>query len=160
MPWLDMAPTPNLNYPGEGQSRRTEMTPSNDTDAPGRRVLIVNSNQDVVDMLRLTFERAGWNVATAHVHDAKEGTVDLVKLAHDHDASVIVFDVAPPYEENWKLLENIRRAPGMEDRAFVLTTTNEQALHKVGGDSDAIEIMGKPYDLAEVLSRAKSLILA
>jgi DNA-binding response OmpR family regulator len=134
------------------------MTPSNDTDAPGRRVLIVNSNQDVVDMLRLTFERAGWNVATAHVHEAKEGTVDLVKLAHDHDASVVVFDVAPPYEENWELFATIRMAPGMEDRAFILTTTNERALQQVCGDCEAIEIMGKPYDLAEVLSRATALV--
>jgi DNA-binding response OmpR family regulator len=134
------------------------MTRSPDDATRERRVLIVNSTPDIVDMLRFTFEGAGWKAATAHVHDAKDGTVDLVRLADEHGATVVVYDVAPPYEENWRFLQTIREAPSMQARFFVITTTNTRQLEKICGDCDAIEIIGKPYDLAEVLGRATSVL--
>jgi hypothetical protein len=39
----------------------------------------------------------------------------------------------------------------MNDRGLVLTTTNKARLDEtVGKNSDALEIVGKPYDLAQI----------
>jgi DNA-binding response OmpR family regulator len=124
---------------------------------PAGHVLIVNSSPDVIDMLRHTFEAAGWSALTAHVHDAREGKVDVARMATDFGASVIVFDIAPPYAENWLFLEQLRGAPAMSGRHFVITTTNVAQLRKVCGSCEAIEIVGRPFDIDEVLKRAAAL---
>src|SRR5688500_4999943 len=122
-----------------------------------RRVLIVNSNDDVVEMLRLKFEHDGWEATTAHVTDAKRGQIDLVQLLEHHDPSVIVYDVAPPYEENWRFLQTLRSNASWRDRPLVLTTTNRAQLEKIASEARAaVEIVGKPYDLGEVLERARA----
>jgi DNA-binding response OmpR family regulator len=123
------------------------------------RVLIVNSNDDVVEMLRLKFVQAGWHAVTAHVTDAKRGRIDLVQLVEHHDPSVIVYDVAPPYDENWRFLGDMRSKEALAARPFVVTTTNRRQLEKIAaGAGGAIEIVGKPYDLDEVLQRAAALV--
>jgi CheY-like chemotaxis protein len=129
-------------------------------DSPSRRVFIVNSNEDVVDMLRLTFEHGGWIPATAHVVDAKRHRIDLPDLIRQHEASVIVYDVAPPYEENWNFLQQLRQRGDMAPRAFVVTTTNEIQLTRIAGRQDLIEIVGKPYDLDAVLAKATAIVVA
>lgn len=124
------------------------------------RVLIVNSNDDVVEMLRLKFRQAGWEAATAHVTDAKRGRIDLVEMVQRSEPSVLVYDVAPPYEDNWRYLQTIRsNAAALRDRPFVLTTTNREQLEKITAEaSEAVEIVGKPYDLGEVVRRATLLL--
>jgi DNA-binding response OmpR family regulator len=126
--------------------------------APAHRVFIVNSNEDVVDMLRMKFEHAGWSAATAHVVDAKRHRIDLPALIREHDAAIIVYDVAPPYDENWQFLQGLRARPDMAQRAFVITTTNQAQLNKIAGPTDGIEIIGKPFDLDAVLARATAAL--
>ena len=127
------------------------------TDSP--RVLIINSNEDVVEMLRLKFQQSGWEAATAHVTDAKRGRVDLVALVAQYDPAVIVYDVAPPYEENWGFLQTLLTRETVRSRAFVLTTTNRAQLEKITGEArSAVEIVGKPYDLVEVVHRATNAL--
>ncbi len=68
---------------------------------------------------------------------------------------MIIYDIAPPYEENWKFFQLIKGAKAAEGRQFVLTTTNRAALEQFVGEIDAIEIIGKPFDLDEVLTTVK-----
>jgi hypothetical protein len=45
----------------------------------------------------------------------------------------------------------LRDAKAMEGRGLVLTTTNKKRLDEtVGMDSEAFEIVGKPYDLHQI----------
>ena len=43
-----------------------------------------------------------------------------------------------------------RQADGVRDIPIVLTTTNTKALHDIVGATEALEIVGKPYDLDEL----------
>jgi hypothetical protein len=56
-----------------------------------------------------------------------------------------------PYKENWDFFKTLRDAKAMEGRRLVLTTTNKARLDEtVGKDSDAFEVVGKPYDLDQI----------
>jgi CheY-like chemotaxis protein len=61
---------------------------------------------------------------------------------------VIVYDIALPYDANWRLCQHIRSAPACQGVPFVLTTTNVAQVRAVSGAEEPIlEIIGKPYDL-------------
>ena len=69
-----------------------------------------------------------------------------------HQPRVIVYDVAIPYDVNWRLFEHFRGSPACRDVGFVVTTTNEHQLRKLSGTCEELhEIIGKPYDLDEIV---------
>jgi CheY-like chemotaxis protein len=117
---------------------------------PGRTVGVINGLQDTVDMLRLVLEGAEFKVVEAQARAIRQGVVDLVEFVQRHRVSVIVYDVAIPYLGNWQALEGWRSVPALAGIPFVVTTTNQRALESIVGETGAIEIIGKPYDL-EVL---------
>src|SRR4051794_21618252 len=94
-------------------------------------VAVINTSPDIVDMLRLVLEQAGIIVVSALTWEIREGSIDLEPLMTQHDPRVIVYDIAPPYEANWRLFEHMTTLPIMRGRQFVLTTTNVQQLEKV-----------------------------
>ena len=113
----------------------------------GPTVAVINGMQDTIDMLRLVLEDAGFRVVDAQARDIRLGVVDLAAFVERHGVRVVLFDVAIPYDENWQALEGWRSAPALARIPFVITTTNQRALDSIVGTSDAIEIIGKPYDL-------------
>jgi DNA-binding NtrC family response regulator len=114
-------------------------------------VAVLNSSDDVVELLRVVLQQAGHRVVTAHLPDIKRGDIDLAQFVRQHDPLVIVYDIPVPYEQNWTFFKLVREAPAMQGRAFVLTTTHKVNLERLVGPTDAIEIVGKPFDLNRVV---------
>jgi DNA-binding NtrC family response regulator len=114
-------------------------------------VAVVNSNADTVEMLRLFLQERGFESVTAHVDDIKRGALDFPHFLEEHDPRAIVYDVPPPYDQNWTFLSLLRRLDAMRGRVLVVTTTHKGNLERLVGPTDAIEIVGKPYDLDQVV---------
>ena len=95
---------------------------------------------------------AGYDcLAGGHFADLKKGLVDFGLYLDRQDPEVVIIDVSPPYAENWKFFVTLRDNPGMAGRGLVLTTTNKERLDEaVGRDSEALELVGKPYDLDRI----------
>jgi CheY-like chemotaxis protein len=116
-------------------------------------VAVFDTSEDTTDMLRQLFEHRGFVVVTAFTHDIRDGKTELEALMRQHRPDVIVYDVALPYEENWRLFQHIRTSPCCQDIPFVVTTTNETQVRKVAGDEPVLEIVGKPYDLDQLVAK-------
>ncbi len=115
-------------------------------------VAVFNSSEDTTDMLRIVLEDAGFVVITAFTNALRDGKTDLEALMRQHRPRVIVYDIALPYEANWRLFEHMRASPACAGVQFVLTSTNAAQVHKVaGGQEPVLEIVGKPYDLDELV---------
>lgn len=119
-------------------------------------VAVINSSPDIVDILRLAFEQNGFVVVTAMTHEIRDGEVDVEQLIRQHRPKVIIYDIAPPYENNWRLFQHICSMPVMGGCEFVITSTNAGQVEKLAGVGERVyEIVGKPFDLDRVVHAAK-----
>jgi CheY-like chemotaxis protein len=122
-------------------------------------VAVVNTSPDTVDLLRFVLERAGYVVVCAFTWELRDAKVDVEAFMGEHDPDAIVYDVAPPYEENWRLLQHLKGLPVIRGRQFVITTTNVKHVSAVAGEGAVLyEIIGKPYDLDLVVKAVQAAI--
>jgi DNA-binding NarL/FixJ family response regulator len=121
-------------------------------------VAVFNTSDDIVEMLRIALENAGFLVVTGHITDMIRGSFDVQRFVAQHNPRVIVYDIAPPYERNWQFLEHLRHMPDIAHRPFVLTSTHAARVRELArvGDEMIHEILGKPYDIEEIVEAAKA----
>ena len=119
-------------------------------------VAVVNTNPDLVRLLRVSLEHAGFVVLIMHIEDIKLGTTDMDMLLTQHDPKVIVYDVAPPYDQNWRFLDHLRGSTSFRGRQFVLTSVNVKRMQElVHKDERVYEVVGKSKDIGEVVRAVK-----
>jgi len=106
--------------------------------------------------MRITLEKAGFVVFEFHIEDIKLGAADVDSLLKQHDPKVIVYDLAPPYDMNWRFLDHLRTATGFKGRQFVLTSVNvRHAEQVIKGDESVYEVLGEEEDMAKLVRAVK-----
>lgn len=128
-------------------------------DAPPVVVAVFNSSPDTVDLLRMVLEREGFVVVSAFTFEMRDGQVDVEAFCRQHKPAAAVYDIALPYDANWRLFEHIRALEALSASRFVVTTTNEAQVRKIAGPGqELIEIVGKPYDLRLIVDAVKKAV--
>jgi hypothetical protein len=113
-------------------------------------VALFNASDDTIDMVQGLLEETntGQSLVWCHFADLKKGVINFEKYLTKYNPEVVVFDISPPYDENWKYFKTMRDAVSMRSRGAVLTTTNKDRLDEVlGEDSHALEVVGRAKDL-------------
>lgn len=117
-------------------------------------VAVVNTNPDVVEMMKARIEAAGFVVLVIHVAEIRAG-LDIGAVLAQHDPKVIVYDVVAPYERNWRFLQHLRETV-LNERQFVLTSPNERALRQlVGRDEQVYEILNDGADIDAIVQAVR-----
>jgi DNA-binding response OmpR family regulator len=127
--------------------------------AGGGRIGIVNGLPDTLEMLEIALQQDGFETVAVLARDVREGNIDLPTLARSHRLAAIVYDIAIPYEANWKFLQRLQGSHGAELPPIVLTTTNLRGIADFAGSRRVVEILGKPYDLGELVKAVRLAIL-
>ena len=122
-------------------------------------VAVFNSSSDTIEVLKLALEDSGFSVAAGHVSDLKKGHVDVLDFVNEHQPDVIIYDVALPYEENWRFLRLLQTSEVLKNLKWVITTTHKQRLEELVGDTGEIyEVVGKPYDVQQIMNAVKAAL--
>jgi DNA-binding NarL/FixJ family response regulator len=116
-----------------------------------RVVAVLNSNDDLVRLVREALHNEGYLTLTHHIADLRDGHTDISQFLVDRDPPVIIYDIAPPFTLNWQFLGLLRKHPAMTNRTVILTTNNSAALKEVIG-IDALQIVGRDDDLAQLVA--------
>jgi DNA-binding response OmpR family regulator len=127
------------------------MTPT--TSTPSKQVVaLFNASDDTVEMVQRMLDATGFDcLIGCRFSDLKHGRIDFASYLDVHQPDVVIFDISPPYKENWHFFKTLRDSKAMNGRGLVLTTTNKERLDEtVGADSEAFEVVGKPYDLHQI----------
>ncbi len=131
------------------------------SDLPPTAIGVFNTSPDTVEMLRIMLAREGLIAVSAYTYDLRDSKVDIEALVRQHEPKVIIFDIAPPYDANWRLFEHMRAMPVMAGMKFVVTTTNVARVREVAGVTEPLwEIVGKPYDLGKIVEAVKKCLSA
>ena len=119
-------------------------------------IAIVNTNPDLVRRLRVALEIAGFIVFEIHVEDIKLASANIQSFLQENDPSVIVYDLAPPFDMNWRFLDHLRNTTDFRGRHFVLVSVNERrAREVVGTDETVYEVVGEASDIDAVVRAVK-----
>jgi hypothetical protein len=122
-------------------------------------VALFNASDDTVDMVQTLLTKAGdaQSLIWCHFADLKKGIVDFSRFIEKHNPEVVIFDISPPYDENWHFFKTMRDSKSMKGRGLILTTTNKNRLDEVlGSDSLALEVVGKAKDLQQIDTAIKA----
>jgi CheY-like chemotaxis protein len=121
---------------------------------------IFNSSLETLEILRELLTDEGYFPVVAHVDDVRAGKLDMMDFVAAHRPALVIWDIAPPYAENWTFFKLVTSVPEVAKVPFLITTTNERALSEIAGVEDAIELVGKPYDLEQILKAIRHRIAA
>jgi hypothetical protein len=116
-------------------------------------VALFNASDDTIEMVQrlLSSSTRGQQLIWCHFADLRKGVVNFDKYMADHNPEVVIFDLSPPYDQNWTFFKTMRDSDAMKGRGVVLTTTNKDRLDEVlHEDSFALEVVGKADDLLAI----------
>ncbi len=112
---------------------------------------LFNTNPDMLDIVRLGLEKAGFIAVVGHVHDIRTGALDLGPFIEQHHPKVIVYDLVMPYDRNWEFMKHVRENPIMNGRQFVITTPNQRAAQAVVGRDEQVHEVVSDEDVDAII---------
>jgi len=121
----------------------------------GPLIAVMNSSRDLVTVLQTALEQDGFRTVTL-VSTIVGGAAGPLAFLREHQPAAAVYSVSPPYRESWAILEEVRRQ--WQGGTFVITTTNIGALRSCVGPAEAIELIGKPFDLDEITQALRRVL--
>ncbi len=124
----------------------------------GEVIAVINSTIDVVDILEVALQDEGYNTVGGLIPDFKRGQRDLVAFMLEHKPDLIVWDIAPPYQQNVIFLNMVQNMMVMQKVKWIFTTTNKVALAQTSEKIQAFEIIGKPMDLEVIINLVKKTL--
>jgi DNA-binding response OmpR family regulator len=116
----------------------------------GSRVLIVEDDEDVRELVRIVVERAGLEAV-----GAGDGHTGLRRF-YDVRPDIVVLDVEIPKLDGWAVLERIRE---LSDVPVLMLTASAGELEKVRGlRGGADDYLTKPFGNQELAARIEALL--
>ncbi|MBQ1260696.1 MAG: response regulator transcription factor [Clostridia bacterium] len=114
------------------------------------KLLIVDDDYNICDMLKLYFENEGYKVKTAN--DGAEG-VAAFKL---YDPDIVLLDIMMPKKDGWQVCREIRE---ISSKPIIMITAKGDVFDKVLGlELGADDFVVKPFDLKELSARIKAVL--
>lgn len=118
-----------------------------------RRVLVIEDESDIRDLLTYNLEAGGYAVAAAET-----GTTGL-SLFETFLPDVVVLDLMLPDVPGTEVCRRIRaRAAGDEPRIIMVTAKGEEIDRVVGFEVGADDYVVKPFSIRELLLRIRALL--
>src|SRR5512144_2365469 len=117
------------------------------------RILVVDDEADIGALLVMALGRAGYEVATAG--DGLEALAAVAASPPD----LVILDVRMPRLDGLETLKRLRADAATAPVPVIMLTTRAEAADRLEGLAHgADDYLAKPFDLAEVLERVKTLI--
>lgn len=114
------------------------------------KILIVDDDRDLVNMLRFLFERESYSVATAF-----DGEIAL-RMFQTEAPDLIVLDLSMPRRSGFEVLHELRRTSQVP--VMVLTALGEEDNLVMALDDGADDYLTKPFKPKELKARVRALL--
>ena len=116
-----------------------------------KRLLIVDDDHELVNLLKRFLEADGFTVDTAYDHD------DGLKAALTGDHEMVILDVMLPGGSGFELLKSLRQQ-STECPVLLLTARGEAVDRILGLEIGADDYLAKPFDPRELVARIRAIL--
>ncbi len=114
------------------------------------KVLIVDDDLHIAELIKLYFEKDGFTTVTAH--DGRKA----VELFKSEAPSIVILDVMMPEMDGWQVCREIRRVSNIP---IIMLTAKGETFDKVLGlELGADDYMVKPFEPKELIARVKAVL--
>ncbi len=114
------------------------------------KLLVVDDDLNICDMLRLYFENEGYAVKTAC--DGAEG-IHFFKI---FEPDLVLLDIMMPKKDGWQVCREIRE---ISQKPVIMITAKGEVFDKVLGlELGADDFIVKPFDMKELSARIKAVL--
>ena len=114
------------------------------------KLLVVDDDINICDMLRLYFENEGYYVKTAN--DGIEG----INLFKSFEPDLVLLDIMMPRKDGWQVCREIRE---ISAKPVIMITAKGEVFDKVLGlELGADDFIVKPFDMKELSARIKAVL--
>ena len=112
------------------------------------KILVVDDEKPIVDILKLNLEKNGYKVICAH-----DGEV-AAEMALSQEPDLILLDVMLPKMDGFTVCKKVREKSSVP---IIMLTAREEEVDKVLGlELGADDYMTKPFSLRELMARVKA----
>ena len=118
-----------------------------------QRVLIIEDERDIADLIGFNLERAGYEVSKAH--DGIEGASMALHLCPD----LVILDLMLPGKDGFKVFKEIRRDARTRDVPVIMLTARAQTEDRIKGlEAGADDYLTKPFSPKELMLRVQAVL--
>jgi two-component system phosphate regulon response regulator PhoB len=119
---------------------------------PGKSILVVEDEQDLVDLLSFNLRQGGYQVASAMT-----GEEALVKLRERPD--LVLLDLMLPDVQGTEICRAIKSAPETRHIPVIMVTARGEELDRVVGfELGADDFVTKPFSVRELMLRVRAVL--
>lgn len=116
----------------------------------GKKILIVDDDNNICELLRLYLEKDGFQTIVAN--DGKSA----IELESSAKPDLILLDIMLPMMDGWQVCREIRKSSSVP---IIMLTAKSETFDKVLGlELGADDYVSKPFDTKEVVARVKAVL--
>lgn len=114
------------------------------------KILIVDDDTNICELLRLYLEKDGYTVVIAN-----DGMA-AVQMFQDSKPDLVLLDIMLPKLDGWQVCREIRKN---SDKPIIMLTAKGETFDKVLGlELGADDYVTKPFDTKEIVARVKAVL--
>lgn len=114
-----------------------------------RKVLIVDDEKAIVDILKFNLKKEGYDTLCAY--DGREG----LRMAQQENPDLILLDIMLPYMDGFEVCKTLRGSGS--NVPIIMITAREEETDKVFGlENGADDYITKPFSMRELMARVKA----
>ncbi|MFC2021781.1 response regulator [Chloroflexota bacterium] len=115
-----------------------------------KKILVVDDEKRIVDILKAYLERDGYQVSTAY--DGRSA----LELARSNSPDLIILDLMLPEVSGWDVCRELRKE---SDVPVIMLTARDDTTDKIIGlELGADDYVTKPFDPKEIISRVRAVL--
>jgi len=114
----------------------------------GHKILVVDDEKNIVDILKYNLEKEGYDVICAY--DGKEAIFQALK----HKPDLILLDIMLPEYDGFVVCRKLRESTTVP--IIMLSAKSEELDKVIGLEMGADDYMTKPFSARELIARVKS----
>ena len=120
---------------------------------PNERILVVEDEEAILEVVSQAMKRHGFEVSTANNGDS------ALEMAYSLHPDIIILDIMLPKMDGWEVCRRLKREDETRNIPLIMLTARREERDVVEGlNLGADDYIKKPFSLVELIARVKALL--